>query len=113
MLPVQKANLEIKIVTAPYFLATKIEAFYGRGKNNFELSSDMEDIIAVIDGRQELVSEIGNAEKGLKKFISESFLSFLSEVQFHDSIEMQFSHLPRNQNRYHLIIERINQIINY
>jgi len=27
-------NLSIKIVTAPYFLATKIEAFFGRGKND-------------------------------------------------------------------------------
>jgi hypothetical protein len=33
------------MVTAPYFLATKIEAFYGRGKKDFLASHDMEDII--------------------------------------------------------------------
>jgi len=51
-------NLKIRIVTAPYFLATKIEAFYSRGKNDFLSSHDMEDIITVIDGRKEIVEEI-------------------------------------------------------
>jgi len=32
----------IHIVTAPYFLATKFEAFYGRGEGNFLLSRDMD-----------------------------------------------------------------------
>ena len=26
---------EIRVITAPYFLATKLEAFYGRGRNDF------------------------------------------------------------------------------
>ena len=39
------------MVTAPYFMATKIEAFYGRGGDDFLGSHDMEDIITVIDGR--------------------------------------------------------------
>lgn len=47
---------EIRVITAPYFLATKLEAFHGRGRNNFS-SHDLEDIVAVIDGRPELVDE--------------------------------------------------------
>ena len=44
-------GLEIRIVTAPYFLATKIEAFRGRGRGDFLASHDLEDLIFVIDGR--------------------------------------------------------------
>src|SRR5262249_42054633 len=44
-------NLIVRIATAPYFLATKIEAFKGRGKNDYLASHDLEDLVAVIDGR--------------------------------------------------------------
>src|SRR5271165_4850513 len=50
-------NHEIRLITAPYFLATKLEAFHGRGKNDFG-SHDLEDIVTVIDGRPELVEEV-------------------------------------------------------
>jgi predicted nucleotidyltransferase len=46
-------EFEIRVITAPYFLATKLEAFHGRGKNNFR-SHDLEDVVTVIDGRSEL-----------------------------------------------------------
>ena len=54
-------NISVRIVTAPYFMATKIEAFYGRGNNDFFLSHDMEDMISVIDSRKELLEEIVNS----------------------------------------------------
>lgn len=41
----------IRMVTAPYFLATKLAAFAGRGKGDYLMSHDMEDIVAVLDGR--------------------------------------------------------------
>jgi hypothetical protein len=48
-------DLEIRAVTAPYFLATKIEAFKGRGRGDFLASHDLEDLIFVIDGRSRLL----------------------------------------------------------
>ena len=49
---------EIRIVTAPYFLATKLEAFKGRGKGDFLGSHDLEDFVSVVDGREALLLEI-------------------------------------------------------
>ena len=51
-------GLTLKLIRAPYFLGTKLEAFYGRGKNDYMVSHDMEDFIALIDGRLEIVDEI-------------------------------------------------------
>ena len=42
----------VRIFSLPYFLASKIEAFKDRGKENFLLSPDMEDIIAVLNGAE-------------------------------------------------------------
>src|SRR5215472_9289195 len=47
-------DLTIRVVTAPFFLGTKLEAFKGRGKSDYFASHDLEDVIAVIDGRQSL-----------------------------------------------------------
>lgn len=42
---------------APYFCATKLEAFGGRGKNDYLASHDLEDLITVVDGRPELLED--------------------------------------------------------
>lgn len=47
----------IRIVTAPVFMATKLEAFRGRGRGDYLLSHDREDMMAVVDGRASLLEE--------------------------------------------------------
>jgi predicted nucleotidyltransferase len=39
----------IKILDAPYFIATKLEAHKGRGENDGRLSQDFEDIVYVLE----------------------------------------------------------------
>jgi hypothetical protein len=51
-------RVRLQLITAPYFLATKLEAFRGRGRGDFAGSHDLEDVIAVIDGRVELIGEV-------------------------------------------------------
>lgn len=63
---------EIRLITAPYFLATKLEAFRGRGRNDFR-SHDLEDIVTVIDGRPETVEEVRHARADLQKYLSDVF----------------------------------------
>ena len=46
------------MITAPYFLATKIEAFESRGEGDFYGSHDLEEIITLLDGREFLFDEI-------------------------------------------------------
>lgn len=79
--PLEK-NLEIKLVTAPYLLATKFEAFLGRGENNFHLSHDLEDIISVIDGRKSIVDEVQHGPIVLQKYLSEQFSKIVDDLEF-------------------------------
>lgn len=51
-------GLRVRVVTAVFSCATKLEAFAGRGKGDYFSSHDLEDLIAVVDGRAELVQEI-------------------------------------------------------
>jgi predicted nucleotidyltransferase len=100
----------IRMVTAPYFLATKLGAFEGRGKGDYVMSHDMEDIVAVVDGRPEVISEVQQAEPGLRVFLAGKFAQLLRDVSFEQSVP---GHLPgdaASQARVVLILERIKRI---
>ncbi|MFO7971861.1 MAG: hypothetical protein R6U40_08940 [Desulfobacterales bacterium] len=61
----------IRLLPAPYFFATKLEAFESRGESDYLMSRDMEDIITVLDGRSEIVSEVHQADEELKNYPSQ------------------------------------------
>lgn len=79
-------KLTIQLVAPSYFLATKIEAFKGRGGGDYMASHDMEDIMIVLDGRPEIVSEIRNSSDDLKIFLSGTFRTLLADGEFVDAI---------------------------
>jgi hypothetical protein len=62
----------IKLITAPYFLGTKMEAFRGRGHMDFQASHDLEDYVAVIDGRSTILDEIADSPGDLRKYLAEA-----------------------------------------
>ncbi|MDH3976301.1 MAG: hypothetical protein OEV42_18705 [Deltaproteobacteria bacterium] len=100
----------IRLVTAPYFLATKLEAFYGRGGGDYMASHDMEDIVSLIDGRRELIGEILQDDNELRDYLKENFSVLLNIPDFLHALP---GHLPPDaagQARLPLLIERIRNI---
>ena len=87
---------EISILDAPHFIATKIEAFLGRGRNDFRSSKDIEDIIAVIDGRPELGTEIRTSPPDLRASVRATLGRWMSG-EFAESIA---GHLPGDMDNY-------------
>ena len=74
----------IRVVTGPYFLATKIEVFYSRGKGDIMASYDMDDVITLFYGRPELGKEVRTAPEEIRDFISHTFREFLRNRDFLD-----------------------------
>ncbi len=100
----------IHMVSAPYFLVTKLEAFDGRGNGDYLMSHDIEDIITVIDGRREIVDEIKQSEPQLIKEIAERFHNLLQDSQFISAVS---GHMPTDvtsQTRVSNILTMINEI---
>lgn len=104
-------NLAIKIVAAPYFLATKLEAFKSRGKMDFFASHDFEDIVSVLDGRIEIVNEISQANQLLKNYLARAFKEIMKKSSFHDALPgyfMPYGSVANDRMSYFLDkIERI------
>jgi hypothetical protein len=103
-------NLEIQIVTAPYFLGTKLDAFFGRGRGDYLASHDMEDIINFINGRVEILEDIKNSEPDLKDFIIKSLQGFLEDELFLEALPGHLLPDPASQGRRSIILERIKKI---
>jgi predicted nucleotidyltransferase len=103
-------DLIIKIVSPPYFLATKIDAFNGRGCGDYMASHDMEDIITILDGRPEIVSEIKSSSDDLKDFLSRTFRALLANDDFRESIPGHLSPDRASQSRLPLLIRRLGEI---
>lgn len=74
----------IRVITAPYFLGTKMEAFRGRGKMDFQASHDLEDFVAVIEGRDTLLQEIAKSPQELRHYLAEAARTLLAEPRFID-----------------------------
>jgi predicted nucleotidyltransferase len=75
-------TLNIKRLTPELFVATKLEAYRGRGNNDLLGSRDMEDILLVVDGREELVAEIRTADEDVRRYIAEQFGALLNDDDF-------------------------------
>jgi hypothetical protein len=100
----------IKVITAPFFLATKLEAFGGRGCGDYYASHDLEDIVALIDGRPELVGEIAASAGNLRDFLTTQIGSLLDEAAFLQALP---GHLPGDeagQGRVPMVTDRMRQI---
>ncbi|SFN53802.1 nucleotidyl transferase AbiEii/AbiGii toxin family protein [Salegentibacter flavus] len=105
-----KANTEeIKILSAPCFLATKFEAFNNRG-GDYRWSHDLEDVIYVIDNRTSIVQEIKNDVPEIREFLRSEFKKF-TDNDILEEILTAYIHPLMLEERMQLVIEKINQII--
>ena len=97
----------VRIFSLAYFLASKIEAFLERGNEDFLGSSDMEDIIAVLDGANNIEDKIFEAPKKVKLYLKKQFSSFLSDDRFLESLEGNIPSISKSSGR----VERIKTIL--
>ena len=68
----------IRVVSPAYFLATKFEAFAGRGNGDY-FSHDMEDIVFVLENRNRIIFELMDCPEDLKKYFSSQAESMLND----------------------------------
>ena len=91
-----QSGLSIRLISAPVFIATKLEAFNDRGHNangqpDYLGSHDLEDIITVVDRRPELLSECTDSSPELRGYLAQAFSRLLADADFNTTLA---GHLP-------------------
>ena len=91
-------------------MATKLEAFKGRGGRDYFASHDLEDVISVIDGRPELLEEVRRTSDDLRAYLAIEFIALLRDSRFVDALP---GHLPpdaASQSRIPMLLNRIGDL---
>lgn len=99
---------KIDIFPVTYLLASKIEAFNSRGNQNFYTSSDVEDIVLLLDGCPYLEAKIQQADKKVKKFIKDWFKTHLEDLK--EIAPSQLSFPAKNAGREQLLLSLIERL---
>lgn len=73
-------------------------------------SHDMEDLITVLDGRPEIVSEIRASADDLQGFLSQTFRELLANDAFLEALPGHLSPDRASQARLSLLIKRLRGI---
>ncbi len=98
-----ESGLSIKVLRPEMFLATKLEAYLGRGQDDLFLSRDLEDILLLIDGRPEIVAEVQNSEDDVRRFTGREISALLRNRDFDYFLEGNIKGPP---GRTHIVRER-------
>lgn len=103
-------GLSIRLISAPCFLATKIEAFRSGTRGDFLTSRDLDDIITLLDGRSEIVAETQSADLAVQNFVAEAFQDYLENDEFLEALEAWLYSEAAIQTRRPIILSRMSQI---
>ncbi len=93
----------IRCVSAVAFVATKLEAFAGRGKGDFFGSHDLEDLLNIVDGREELVDELGLAPRDVRRAVAVRISQLLESSSFANALPG----LLADPDRCEVVLERL------
>ncbi len=81
----------LRLISAPVFLLTKFDAFRSRATTDLILSHDLEDIVAVLDGRDSLEEEIASSPADVREAIQENVNQLLGNSR---ALESMSAFLP-------------------
>lgn len=101
----------IRLITAPVFLATKLEAFHGRGPSDIRLSHDLEDLMAVLDGRASLVDECRLSPAALQVYLADQFAALLATSDFREALPCFLPPDPASQQRLPELEQALRRIV--
>jgi hypothetical protein len=110
LIMINLGETKIRILSAPFFLATKFEAFNGRGKD-YRTSHDFEDILYVIDNRKNIVKEILESETSVKNYLMKEFGNFAKRYDYDETLSAHI-HPFVAEERIPMVKEKIGKIIN-
>lgn len=99
-------GVTIWVVSAVAFVATKLEAFASRGGGDFLSSHDFEDVLNIVDGREELAEEMAAAPAQLRQAVATAFARLLTNPDFANVLPG----LVAEPERAGLVMERLRTL---
>ena len=100
----------IRLISGPVFLATKLEAFKGRGAGDLLASPDLEDLVTVVDGRPEIVDEVRSGSERLRAYLADEIGALVAVAGFDDAVSGHLPQDPASQSRVPMVLGRLRSL---
>ena len=100
----------IRLIPAPAFLATKLEAFATRGRGDLLSSHDFEDIIHVLDGHPGIEAEVAATDADLMQYLSARFGESAQHADFSNTLPGLLTYDEIHDDRVRRVRGRIEAI---
>ena len=101
----------MKIFKPAYLIASKIEAFKGRGKGSYLTSSDIEDIVTVFDGRSNLVMDLLSSPPQVRSELKKELGLLINDTEFLNALDAHISERVNTEGRKKIIIKRMRDFV--
>ena len=99
-------GVSIRVASPVAFVATKLEAFASRGGGDFVTSHDLEDVLNIVDGREELIAELAAAPADVKQAVNAAFADLLAHPDFANVLPGLIAEPERSA----LVLERLRKL---
>lgn len=104
------AGHDVHVVAPALFIATKLDAFHGRGGSDPFVSHDLEDIVVVIDGRPEIVADVTGATAAVRGYVAGQIRALLASRDFTEALPGLLLPDAASQARRPLLERRLRQL---
>lgn len=101
-------GVSIAIFSLPFFIASKWEAFKGRGKNDYRTSKDFEDLVYIFENVDNLKEQLEEAPLYLREYLRNEFSEIIATRKFEEGL---YSHVEGGYRGDYVdeIIEKLNR----
>lgn len=103
-------DMSIRLINATHFLATKLAAFDGRGKKDYVMSHDFEDVICVIDGRPGMEDEVRGSATDVRQYICSRLKDLLKQQAFLEALPGHLPGDPGSQARLPDLVSKLERL---
>lgn len=104
-------RVSIEIFSLPFFIASKWEAYKGRGKDDYRTSKDFEDLVYIFENVDNLKEQLEEAPPYLREYLNNEFSELITTRKFEEGL---YSHLEGGYrgNYADEIIKKLNLVFN-
>lgn len=100
----------IRVAGPVWLVATKMEAYLGRGGNDPLSSADFEDLVRLVDGRPSLADEVDEAPDELRGFLATTLRELSARKDFPEVVEGCLPVEPGSSARAAIVVDRWNRM---
>ena len=104
-------EIDIKLLSLPYFLASKFAAFYDRGKTDPRTSNDFEDVVYILNHTSDIKDQILESDQRVKIYLKKVFLHILNDKILQEAV-MGNLFYEQQVERFNKIMINLKEICN-